>query len=366
MVRKYLPKSIEEAAEWYMRYVSPVSLIAAFLVDTFFLLRRVDVWTTNLVLFSYLTLAAGTIILISLIQTGRLKQWWLLKATPFLPVVTQYAFGGLFSAYLSLYSRSAAFAASWVFVLALAVLLIANERFVRFYMRFTFQVSIFFTVLFSFLIFYLPLVFKTIGPNMFLASGLISLLGISAFLWLQSFLTPELVRRELTNIARSIAIIFVVINVLYFSGAIPPLPLSLKEAGVYHKVTRVADEYQLLYEPVPWFESYLRYNTVYHRAPGEPLYAFSAVFAPSGLSTTLSHQWQHFNTATEKWDTIATVKFSVVGGRDAGYRGFSTTANQQSGRWRVNVMTSYGQVIGRISFTVVDVPERIPLEQKTL
>src|SRR3989344_3728797 len=65
----------------------------------------------------------------------------------------------------------AAVAASWIFVILLAALLLANERFVRFYMRFAFQVGIFFTTLFSFLIFFLPVIFHRIGPYMFFASG---------------------------------------------------------------------------------------------------------------------------------------------------------------------------------------------------
>src|SRR3989338_3636377 len=117
-----LPKSIEEAAEWYMRYISPLSLIAALLIDTFFLLRRVDTPLTSFVLFFYLTLAAFIIILINLIQTGRLRQWWLLKITPMLPVISQFAVGGLFIAFLSLYSRSATFSLTWIFVAAIAAL----------------------------------------------------------------------------------------------------------------------------------------------------------------------------------------------------------------------------------------------------
>ena len=346
-----------------MRYISPLSLVAALIIDRFFLLRRVDTLLTSLVLFFYLALAASFIILINLIQTGRLRQWWLLKVTPVLPVISQYAFGGLFIAFLSLYSRSAAFPVTWLFVVALAVLLVANERFVRFYLRFTFQMSIFFTVLFSFLIFYLPLVFHAIGPNMFIMSGGVSLLVVAALLRLQFRLTPELVRANLTAIARSIAVIFAVLNILYFSNAIPPLPLALKEAGIYHDVVRVGSEYDVRYEPLPWYQSYLRYNTTYHRAPGESLYAYSAVFAPAGLSTTIFHEWQYYDEASGAWATRTTVAFPIVGGREGGYRGFSMMNEPSAGKWRVNVKTEHGQIIGRITFNVVEVPEPVALEE---
>src|SRR5262245_18392350 len=119
MVRKYiekLQKNIGEAAEWYMRYVSPLSLSVALCIDTFFLLRRVDSLLTSLVLLGYLALAAAISVLISLIQAGKFRHELFLKITPILPVVSQYAYGGLFIAFLSLYSRSATFTVTWIFV----------------------------------------------------------------------------------------------------------------------------------------------------------------------------------------------------------------------------------------------------------
>lgn len=365
MVRPRLPRDIQELAHWYMRYVSPVSLVAAFLLDYFIFLRRVDLWTGNLLLFFYLVVAACCILVLNLIETGRLRHRWVLAVTPLIPVVAQFAFGGLFSGYLSLYSKSAAFETSWIFVLIIAALLIGNERFVRFYMRFAFQVSIFFTVLFSFLIFFLPLVFHRIGPYMFVASGLTSIGVIALFLRFLSRVVPEVVQRDRTRVARAIAVIFVVFNILYFTGAIPPLPLALKEAGVYHGVARDGDEYRLLYEPLPWYAAYLRYNTVFHHAPREAAYVYTAIFAPSGLTVTVFHEWQHYDEAARAWVTEETVPFFVVGGRDGGYRGYSVKTGLNAGAWRVNVVTQYKQMIGRVSFSVVDVPESVPIKTIT-
>jgi hypothetical protein len=357
-----LPKSVEEAAEWYMRYISPLSLIAALFIDTFFLLRRVDTPLTSFVLFFYLGLSALIITLINLIQTGRLRQPWLLTVTPMLPVVSQFAFGGLFIAFLSLYSRSAAFSVTWIFVVALVVLLVANERFVRFYMRFSFQISIFFTVLFSLLIFYLPLVFRTINPLMFVASGALSLLAIAAFLRLQAYLTPELVRDNLTTIARSIAAIFLVFNVLYFTNAIPPLPLALKDVGVYHDVSRVGTEYHLIAEGEAWYEVFIPHRTTFHTSAGSEAYVYTSIFAPSGLSVRIFHEWQRYDTKNRSWITEQTVGFSIVGGREEGYRGYTFKENPAAGDWRVNVTMDYGQIIGRVSFEVLDVPTEVALE----
>lgn len=361
-----LPKNVEELAHWYMRYISPISLVAALLLDYFVLLRRVDLWTGNALLFFYLAVAAASIVVMNLVETGRLRSAWILKATPLIPVVAQFAFGGLFSGYVSLYSRSAALELSWLFVLLLTALLVGNERFVRLYMRFTFQLGMFFTVLFSFLIFFLPLVFKEIGPWMFVASGLMSLAVVAAFYYLLAYLVPERARQHRYRAAKSVAVIFLIFNALYFTGAIPPLPLALKEAGVYHNVAREGDAYRMQYEPVPWFAPFLRYNTLYHRAPGEPVYVFSAVFAPSGLETTIYHEWQRYDEARKEWVTRERVQFEIVGGRDGGYRGYSIKSNPEPGEWRVNVMTQYGQTIGRVVFTVVATSTPVATEEKRL
>jgi hypothetical protein len=360
-----LPKSVEEAAEWYMRYISPLSLVAAFIIDTFFLLRRVDTPLTSFVLFFYLTVAALIILVISLVQTGRWRTPWLITIMPFLPVASQFAFGGLFIAFLSLYSRSAAFGLTWISVLALAALLIANERFVRFYMRFPFQVAMLFTVLFSLLIFYLPLVFRTIGPWMFVASGVASLCIIAAFLRLQYYFTPELVRENLTAIARSIAAIFITFNVLYFTNAIPPLPLALKEAGVYHNISKFGNEYQLLVESAPWYQEYLPHKTVFHKNPGESAYTYTAIFAPAGLATTVIHEWQHYDEGRNSWVTEETIAFPILGGREGGYRGYSVKSDPAPGKWRVNVKIDFGQVIGRVSFEVKEILNPPVLETVT-
>lgn len=355
MIRQFtkLPKSVDELAHWYMRYISPVALVAAVLLDHYVLLRRVDLWSGNLLLLSYIVIAAGSIVVMNLIETGRWNHRWILKVTPLIPVVAQFAFGGLFSGYFSLYSRSAAVEVSWIFVILLAFLLIGNERFVRFYMRFTFQLGMFFTVLFSFLIFFLPVVFKQIGPWMFLASGFLSVLALWGFYRVLVLLVPERATIHRTKVARIVAVIFLTFNLLYFTGAMPPLPLALKDAGVYHSVERSGDGYRLTYEPLPWYSALLRYNTVFHREEGQSAYVFTSVFAPSGLSTTILHEWQYFEEDTREWVTQETVPFAIQGGREGGYRGYSIKGTPREGEWRVNVLTRYGQLIGRVSFRVV-------------
>lgn len=362
MMRRYLPESTEELIHWYERYISPLALVAGFLADYYIFLDRIDSLQSYVLLSAYMGLAAVCIALINLIGEGRTRSAWMLKVAPYLPVAMQFAFGALFSGFLSVYSRSASIAVSWIFVFAIAGLLIGNERFRKLYVKFSFQISLYFITLFSFLIFFFPIIFHRIGPDIFLLSGVASLCVIASLLYGLHLLLPEVVARERTRVVRSIASIFLIFNVLYFTNAIPPLPLALKEAGVYHMVTKIGDQYQLRAEPIPWYKQYLLYNTVFHRAPGESAYVYSAIFAPSGLRTTVLHQWQHKDDAGE-WVTDTIVRFSIAGGREAGYRGYSIKNTLTSGAWRVNVLTLSGQVIGRVTFTVVDTISLVPLEE---
>jgi hypothetical protein len=360
MAKYRLPRSVEELADWYMRYISPLALVAGFIVDNLFLLRRVDLVLGNVLLGSYLAIAALGILFLNAVESGRLRSRFILAITPLVPVVVQFAFGGLFSGYLSLYSRSASLPVAWIFVTVLAALLLGNERFVRLYRRFTFQLSVFFTVLFSFLIFFLPLVFHSLGAHMFVFAGALSAVVTALFLRLLALVAPETVERERWPLIRALIGIFFVFNILYFSNAIPPLPLALKDAGIYHGVERVGEEYRLLYEPLPWYQAYLRYNKTLHLTPRGSAYAYSAVFAPTGLSTSIFHEWQYRE--EETWVTKAKLEFPIVGGRDGGYRGYSLKSNLAEGEWRVNVITAHGQLIGRISFTVERVASPPPLE----
>jgi hypothetical protein len=356
MARRYFPKNVEEMVLWYQHYVSPLSLIAGFLSDNFILLKRVDLLRTNLLLLFYLLVCAFGIVAINLIAAGHVKNQRIVGWAPAIPIAVQFAFGGLFSGYLSLYGRSASLATSWIFVLVLAALLLGNERFMRFYALFRFQISLYFGSLFSFLIFFLPVVFHRIGPVMFLISGIVSLILITLFIMGLYRLVPEIVRLNRTRVARSIVIIFVVFNALYFFNLIPPLPLAIKDAGVYHSVIHESDgTYQLTGEVLPWYETYLNYSIIYHQESGEPVYVYTAIFAPNDLSTTIKYEWQHYDTASRAWVTTDTLSFPILGGRDAGYEGYTVKSNVTPGDWRVNVITIYGQLIGRVAFTDVAV-----------
>lgn len=360
MIRKRIPEPAI-LAHWYERYLSPLALIAGFVADTLIFAQRVDLWQTNALFAGYLVIAATGIAVVNMVETGRITRPQVVAAAPLVLVVVQFSFGNLFSGFLSLYSRNAALAVNWIFVFALAALLVGNERFTRLYRRFPFQVGVYFAVLFSYLVFFLPVVFKKIGVLVFLTSGLVSLAIIAVLLLVFLLLAPGVRYGDRIRAVRAIAGVFITINVLYFAGITPPLPLALKEAGVYHHIERVDGTYVLRGESVAWYEEYLSYETTFRQVSQGPVYVWSTVFAPTGLSTMIEHEWQRYDEQTEEWRTTDTLLFPISGGRDGGYRGYSYKSDVLPGKWRVNVLTGYGQLIARISFRVVAVDTPPPL-----
>ena len=346
----------------YERRMSSLALLFGFVIDSI-TLQRIDLWFENLVLFTYLAVAGSGIIVVNLYDSGRLRWDFVDRVIPWLPLLIQFAFGGLFSGYFIFYSRSASLAGSWLFLILLAFLLIGNESFKKRYLRFGFQVAIFYVALFSFMIFYIPILVGSIGAWTFLLSGGVSLIGIIGFLYLIHKIIPWRVRQGRWHLAGIIGGIYIAISIMYFANVIPPIPLSLKDAGIYHSVERTGSgNYLVTTEKLLWYQFYKKYMPVFHQYNGEPAYFYSAVFSPTDLNTKIVHKWQYFDEKQDRWIESFTLSYAIFGGRDGGYRGYSIKENIFPGRWRVDVATPRGQLLGRYNFVVESVPERTALE----
>ena len=359
-------KPVEKFFEKHERRISSAALIAGFIFDSL-TLRRIDLPFENLTILSYLVISGGGIILLNYYLEYPPRKRFFLRIRNSLPVFIQFAFGGLFSAFFIFYTRSATFSSSWPFMLILLSLLVGNEFSKNYYHKLTFQVTIFFMAIFSFSIFFLPVLLKRMGDSVFVLSGVASLVIIYIFLKTLFRAVPKRYRNSKDNLLESVFSVFVLINMLYFSNLIPPIPLALKDAGVYHSIERVGLNYKVVGEKKEWYESLPLFppETV-HLEVGAPLYVFSPVFAPTDLNTTVVHDWQYFDEQTGKWVSSTKTSFSIKGGRDRGYRGFSIKDNIFPGKWRVDVKTQRGQIIGRVRFNVETTQFPVVLEEKIL
>ncbi len=354
---------VQNFFERYERHISSVALIGGFIVDSI-TLNRVDQFFDNIILLSYITIAGTCIVLLSFWKDEWLTGRFAPKVHAFLLIAMQFAFGGLFSAFLIFYSRSSSFIASAPFLFVLLFVLIGNEFFKAQYIRLTVQVSIFFFVLYSYLIFTIPVVLGFMNTWTFLLSGLISLLCIRIFILFIKLINPVKVISS-GGMFLIVIGIFTVINGLYFLNIIPPIPLALKDSGVYHSIVKNADGTYTAqkeeHEFNEFFKAYERVNLL----PGKPLYVFTSIFAPTEFKATVFHVWEQYDKKSKAWVETNRIELPILGGRDGGFRTYSVKENPSMGQWRVSVETGRGQVIGRILLQVNRVQTTPPLSPVT-
>ena len=348
-----IPRNIKSFLEKYERHLSLGALLFGFTMDNL-TLTRIDLLFDNIILLSYLTIAGGSILFLNIFPNAKLAQ--------FLPYTMQYAFGGLFSGYVVFYSRSGSLVGSWPFLLMLLILLIGNEFLRKKYARLNFQLSIYFIAVFSFLIFSIPVVLGKMGPFIFMLSGMASIFIISIFIAILKQSLREKTQYSFSRTWLIIGGILIAISLLYSTNLIPPIPLALKEFNIYYKVERTGANYTLYEESKAWYTFYKR-DEFKHLA-GTPLYAYSAIFAPTRIEGTIIHEWQYFDEVKDVWITKDRLTFPIVGGRDGGYRGYSLKRSLTPGLWRVDVENELGQLLGRKKFIIVEGAIPKTLEQK--
>lgn len=357
--------SIKKFLARHERVISPATFILGFAWDNL-TLRRVDLWLENISFIAHLVVVAVAIFFVNSRYAGRLRKNIFIEIADFAPWIMQFSFGALFSAFFIFYSRSGSLVASWPFLLFLASLMVGNELFKKKYLKFVFQISVYFIAMFSYFIFALPLVSGKLGFGVFLSGGLAALLFLAAFVMILIPAVP-FARRHLKFLSLSVLGIFAVFNIFYLTNIIPPIPLSLKEGGIYHSVLRTAGGYYAEKEPASaesFSQKIFSGGVEIRWVPGRPIYAYSAVFSPAKINTEIYHQWSYYNEALEKWDEKSRIGFPISGGRDGGYRGYTLKTDIRPGKWRVDIITAKGQVLGRLKFTVVR--SNVPPETKTV
>lgn len=366
-------KSLLELWDRYERPLAAGSLSIGFIFDLF-IAKRPDSVFDNLLLISYLFIAGALIIVLNLRQTRRKRD---VEPPPpvFLLLILQFCFGGLSSNLLVLYGKSGTLAGSTLFLLILFAMLVGNEFLKTRYEQLRFNIAVYYLLLFTYAIIAVPtFVVHSIGTWVFLLSGAISLLVmVPFFLILRYVLRRGEQERELMIEARIIVVaIFIGFNCLYFLQIIPPVPLSLKGIGIYHSLTRLPASaggsdsiYAATYEPAPWYVFWRDTDNTFTIAGDNKASCFSSVFAPTDLSAPVSHTWERYDSTAGKWEVMSRISFPISGGRNDGYRGFTVSA-VTPGKWRCDVETSSGALIGRISFNVVQSSSTPALSEKDL
>ena len=333
------------------RHLGAIVFVWGFITDiiAFVLL---DISIVNIVFAAYLALAALAIFLGHLLSahSPASPSVRYRSALVLLPLAAQYLIGNLLSGFLIFYTKSSVLGASWPFLVLLAVIFIGNEWFRKYKDRITFMAVLLFFTAYAYAIFALPLFLRSLGPIIFLLSTAIALCAFGLYLFFLYRAGRMKLRQSVLPIVGSSLVITGLVVGAYFSGLIPPIPLTLKEAGIYHRVERQGAGYLLTGEGErAWYDPRPQ---ALHMAAGQPVSAFAAVFAPIRFGTVVVHRWQRYDEEKRAWVTQSRISFPIAGGRAEGYRGYSEIPSPTPGEWRLRVETENGQVIGQRRFTV--------------
>lgn len=326
----------------------PFMLVVGFVVD-YVTFVSIQVDTALWLLALYCILLGFSMAFLHLFDAGKLGERFKFVRL-YMPLVIQFLFGGLLGNSFIFYWFSSSIYVSWPFILLFVVLMVFNDVFRHELLRVKFQIPFYFFLVFSVFSVALPFLFNSLNPNLFISAGFLALIYISFYFWLLVKFLPVL-HREKLFISTSILGIFVLMNVLYFSNLVPPVPLVVRDAGVYHSVEKHGSNYLLKGERESFWNKVLPGQTL-NLSAQERAYVFSAIYSPRQLNATIVHEWQYYDQIQKAWVKKDSLKFSLTGGRSAGFRGYSWKSSLAEGEWRVFVKTERGQTLGRVKFEV--------------
>lgn len=343
----------------YERVLMPATLVFGFIVD-YLTFTNINTNTAFTILLVYWIAAGGIIIFINAYDRGHIteKLRYGRLTSPFL---LQFFFGALLGGSFIFYWFSGSFSVSWPFILILVILMVSNDLLRESFHKPLLQLGIYYFVTLNLFAVILPFIFNSLSPLLFVGAGIVSIGVIHGYIRILERLSTE-VKKYKQFIWSIIGSILIIMNILYFMAIIPPIPLSIREAGIYHDIDREGSAYILRGERENIFQQLIPGQTI-HIRPGERVYAYTAIFAPGRLNTTIQHQWEYHD-EDRGWIASDRLSFPISGGRNEGYRGYTWKSTLSPGIWRVSVETRRGQVLGRMKFKVIHTQEDVQLKER--
>jgi hypothetical protein len=316
---------------------------------------RIDDGLTLAQNFVYLLVLAGLLLLEQRYPEGAAPPKVLARVWRWREECVHFLFGSLLSVFMLLLFKSTSGVMPYLFVASLFALLVANEL-----PRFRAAGPVIRVVLLSlcvtmYLSCLLPVLIGRMGFWVFLlavALGCASVYGLM-----------RLVRRwnpDAQFLVRNVAIpgfgVQGALLMLYLIGVVPPLPVNVQFAGIYHDVKRISpDAYRLSFvDDVVWYRPTTWFGPDFLARQGDKPYFFFRIFAPKGFAPyKVRVRWYHDH-PDHGWTTTGNGFLTTVSsnGTDGGYRYFATTSTLKPGNWRVVLETEAGHEIHRLSFSV--------------
>ncbi|MBQ0768096.1 MAG: DUF2914 domain-containing protein [Bizionia sp.] len=342
------------------KYLLICFFVGGFIFDSL-TLGRIDRTYDLVVLCLHMSSLTITLYLYNLMDDGKWKNTFLERYQIYFSIAIQFFFGGLSSAYVIYFSRSVSLSKTITFFVILLALLLANELLKKRISNKYLQFSVYFFLSFTFFTFMIPVFIKKMNTPVFIFSGALSLavtLALITFIYIKSPSTRAEI--QLVKLFSIILVMYATINTFYFTNLIPPVPLALDAGMVAHNVKKQNNSYLVTYERDDWYIFWRDHRIQYIHQPGKNVYVFTSIFAPTEIKKSIFHRWKWYNTNSSEWDVVDNINYEIVGGRDAGFRGYTFKNNVKSGLWKVEVTTKEGLILGVIDFEIIIDPNRHP------
>ncbi len=345
MMHNKLFQQIEPRLAVLRRFLPAIAFFCGFIWDSVTMGRVVSFY--DLLLLTTYYFGAG-LILVLLVREIR-PQWenWFI-------FFVQFFFGGLFSALVVFYFKSAGSFYTFFVVIGLVCILVGNEFLAEKYRSRSLSWAMLAACGTMYLNFLIPHIAHSVKPGWFYLSCVISLILVFAIHAFASVKNRETLpvgikklvyRKDLRQMIPAVAVVLVLVF-LYQVRVIPPVPLVLKESYICKNVNRVGDVYQGEVEKQTFWRSFGFAGDVIHFNEGERLYCLVAVFAPTRIKVDLEHRWWLYNEKKGRWLARGVVPLSMVGGRTDGWRTYSYIQKVVlAGNWKVETALKEGAVL---------------------
>lgn len=346
--------TFSRAKEFYLKHevlCSAIFFIGGFLFDVMTLSEPDDFLTiTQQVV--YLVLLVFLLFMETRVDIlGKKVPRWVMKYWEFRHLIIHFLFGSLLSVYSLYYFQSSSFTTSLIFLLIIFTLLVLNEFPQVQALGLRMRWLLWTLCAFSFYSTVVPIFLRRLGLLSFALALLLTLLSLLMIYFYSVKRANEQKNLILKNMWTA-AIVPLVFLLAYLFKVLPPVPLALKDIGVYHKIEKdpARGIYRLSQER-HWLKFWQKGDQDFYARPGESIYVFVAIYSPAQFKDAVYINWS-YKDPRQGWVSWQRIPLAISGGRSEGYRGYTYKANYDMGEWRAIVESSDGREMGRIQFTV--------------